>query len=87
MEAVWVITKAAGQNSYMILIVFFPMENEEKRPAKRLLDLWLAMMIQQKDGKNAKKTWQFCLTVTFFYRVVKGGVPRGGGSLIFPNVP
>ena len=21
------------------------------------------------------------------YRVVKGGVPRGGGSLIFPNVP
>ena len=22
-----------------------------------------------------------------FYRVVKGGVPRGGGSLMFPKVP
>ena len=25
--------------------------------------------------------------VTFDYRVVKRGVPKGGGSLIFPKVP
>ena len=34
-----------------------------------------------------RKPWKLRVAVGFNYRVVKGGVPRGGGSLIFPNVP
>ena len=36
---------------------------------------------QQKFGVKCRHYCCWC------YRVVKGGVPRGGGSLIFPNVP
>ena len=32
-------------------------------------------------------TWRPCVCLYIIYRVVKGGVPRGGGSLMFPKVP
>ena len=34
--------------------------------------------------------WEFFFGVVFSWKIIgllRGGIPRGGGSLIFPNVP
>ena len=42
---------------------------------------------QQDSMENNRKVCHFCLGVVKVIGLLRGGCPRGGVSLIFPNVP